>query len=207
MHHSPPVLDDDPCYSISSYQHHANIANAKAPKLKTHDEAMASLDATEWLATCKEEMHTWKNLDVYNIVSRLKGHKIVGSKWVFRVKHGADGSIQKHKACIVTQGFTQVKGINLDQTFAPVAKFSSLCTIFALAAKCNLEVHQMDVKATYLNANLKEEIYMEAPPGFDIPEGHVLRLKKGVYSTKQGGHVWYIEISDTLTEMVLRSGP
>jgi hypothetical protein len=59
----------------------------------------------------------------------------------------------------------------------------------------------MDVKATYLNANLEEEIYMEAPPGFDIPKGYILRLKKGIYSTKQGGRVWYIEISNTLTEM------
>jgi hypothetical protein len=92
----------------------------------------------------------------------------------------------------------QVEGINFDQTFAPVAKFSSLRTIFALAAKHNLEVHQMDIKAAYLNADLDEEIYMEAPPGFDIPEGHVLRLKKGVYGTKQGSRVWYINFSGTL---------
>ena len=70
-----------------------------------------------------------------------------------------------------------------------VAKFSSLHTIFALAAKHNLKVHQMDIKATYLNTDLEEEIYMEAHPGFNIPEGHVLKLKKGVYGTKQGGRV------------------
>ena len=88
---------------------------------------------------------------------------------------------------IVTQGFTQIEGVDFDQTFMPVAKFSSLCTVFALAAQHNLEVHQMDVKATYLNANLKEDLYMEPPPSFDIPEGHVLKLKKGMYGTKQGG--------------------
>jgi hypothetical protein len=129
-------------------------------------------------------MHTWKNLDVYDIVPRPKGHRIVGSKWVFHVKHGPDGSVQKHKARIVTQGFTQVEGIDFNQTFALVTKFSSLCTIFTLAAKHNLKVHQMDVKATYLNTDLKEEIYIEAPPGFNIPEGYVLKLKKGIYGTK-----------------------
>jgi len=92
----------------------------------------------------------------------------------------------------------QVKGIDFDQTFAPVAKFFSLYTIFALAAEHNLEVHQMDVKATYLNTNLNKKIYMEMPPGFDIPNGHVLRLKKGVYSTKQRGCVWYINFSRML---------
>jgi hypothetical protein len=59
----------------------------------------------------------------------------------------------------------------------------------------------MDVKATYLNANLKEDLYMEAPPSFEIPEGHVLKLKKGVYGTKQGGHVWYEDMRGTLLEL------
>ncbi len=82
-----------------------------------------------------------------------------------------------------------------------MAKFSSLRTIFALTTKHDLEVHQMDVKATYLNANLNEEIYMEVPPGFDIPDGHILRLKKGVYGTKQGGRIWYIDFSGTLSTL------
>src|SRR6266851_7828879 len=124
---------------------------------------------------------------MYDIIPQPKGQKIVGSKWVFHVKQGPDGTIQKYKARLVAQGFTQVEGIDFDQTFAPVAKFSSLYTIFTLATEHDLEIHQMDVKATYLNADLNEEIYMEAPPGFDIPNGHVLRLKKGVYGTKQGG--------------------
>jgi hypothetical protein len=166
-----------------------------------YDEAMASLDAAEWLAACEEEMQTWKNLDVYNIVPQPKGWKVIGSKWVFHVKRSPDGSIQKYKAWIVAQGFTQVKGINFDQTFASVTKFSSLRTVFALAAKQNLKVHQMDVKAAYLNAHLEEEIYMKAPPSFDIPDGHVLKLKKGVYGTKQGGHVWYIDFSGTLSDL------
>jgi len=59
----------------------------------------------------------------------------------------------------------------------------------------------MDVKAAYLNANLKEDLYMEVPPGFKIPEGHVLKLKKGMYGTKQGSHVWYEDMRGTLSEL------
>ena len=165
------------------------LADTSEPK--TYNEAMASPDAPEWLAACKEEMRTWKDLDVYDIVPQPKGRKVIGSKWAFRVKRGPDGSIQKHKARIVAQGFTQVEGIDFDQTFTPVAKFSSLRTVFALATKHDLELHQMDVKAAYLNTDLKEDLYMEASPGFEIPEGHVLKLKKGVYGMKQGGRVWY----------------
>src|SRR6266851_1053548 len=64
----PPIPDDDPRYSISSYGHRANITNVEASELKMYDEAIASPDATEWLAACEEEMWTWKNLDVYDVV-------------------------------------------------------------------------------------------------------------------------------------------
>jgi hypothetical protein len=89
----PPIPDDDPHYNISSYGHHANIADVEAPKLKTYDKVMASLDAAEWLAACKEEMRTWKDLDIYDIVPQPKGRKVIGSKWVFHVKWGPNGTI------------------------------------------------------------------------------------------------------------------
>ncbi len=63
-----------------------------------HDEAMASPNAVEWLMACEDEMRTWKQLDVYDIVPRPKERKIVGSKWVFHIKQGPDGTIQKYKA-------------------------------------------------------------------------------------------------------------
>jgi Reverse transcriptase (RNA-dependent DNA polymerase) len=107
-----------------------------------------------------------------------------GSKWVFKIKQAPDGMIQKYKAHLVAQGFSQIEGIDFDQTFAPVAKFALLCTILTLAAEFDLKVHQLNVKSAYLNGDLKEEIFMAPPPGFDIPDGMVLRLKKAVYGTK-----------------------
>jgi hypothetical protein len=97
----PPVPDNDPHYDVSSYGHRANIALTNASEPKTYNEAMASQDAVKWLATCKEEMQTWKDLDVYDVVLQPKGHKVIGSKWVFCIKQGPDGSIQKYKAQIV----------------------------------------------------------------------------------------------------------
>jgi hypothetical protein len=80
-------------------------------------------------------------------------------------------------------------------------KFTSLYTVLALAVEFNLEVHQLDVKSAYLNGDLKEEIFMASPPGFDIPEDMVLKLKKAVYGMKQGGRAWYKHISVTLKLM------
>jgi reverse transcriptase-like protein len=82
---------------------------------------------------------------------------------------------------------TQIEGIDYNKTFAPMAKLASLRAILVLSNEHDLEVHQMDVKSAYFNGALKEEMYMEAPSGFDILDGMVLRLVKAVYGTKQGG--------------------
>ena len=125
----------------------------------------------------------------------------MGSKWVFCIKWGPNGAIQKYKACVIMQGFTQIEGVDYDKTFMPVAKLSSLRAILAIAVEHDLEVHQMDVKSAYLNGELEEEIFMEPPPGFNIPKGMVLRLVKVVYRTKQGGQVWYKNIKTRLESM------
>jgi len=140
-------------------------------------------------------------MGVYEIVPQPKGCKVIGSKWVFWIKRGPDGSVQKYKACVVAQGFTQIEGLDYDETFTPVAKFPSFHTVLALATHLNLELHQMDVKAAYLNGKLKEEIFMEPPPGFDTPDDMVLCLIKAVYGTKQGRRVWYEDICQAFHDM------
>jgi len=135
---------------------------------------MAHSDAAEWDVACEDEIRNFQQMGVYNVVLQPKGHKVVGSKWVLHIKCGPDGQVQKYKACIVTQGFTQVKGLDYNQTFTPVIKLSTFHAILAIAIQQNLTIHQMDVKAAYLNGKLKEEIYMEAPPGLEIPKGMVL---------------------------------
>jgi hypothetical protein len=193
---------------VSSYRprkqldEHARVAvadNTSDPR--TYAEALSRPDAPQWELACEDERRAFERLGVYEVVPRPKGRKVVGSRWVFRVKRGPDGTVQKYKARVVAQGFTQIEGIDYDETFAPVAKLASLRTILALSAEFNLFLHQMDVKSAYLNAALSEEIFMEAPPGFDVPEGTVLRLIKAVYGTKQGGRVWYDEIRSTLESM------
>jgi len=148
---------------------------------------MVCSDAAKWDVACKDEICNFQQMGVYNVVLWPKGRKVVRSKWVLCIKCGPDGQVQKYKACIITQGFTQVEGLDYDQTFAPVVKLSTFCAILAIAVQQNLTIHQMDVKAAYLNSKLKEEIYMEAPPGLEIPKGMVLQLNQAVYGTKQGG--------------------
>ncbi len=95
-----------------------------------------------------------------------KGRKPISCKWVFKIKHRVDGEVERYKARLVARGFTQIFGVDYNETFAPVAKFVSICYALALATIEDMKIHQMDVKTTFLNGDLYDEIYMEQPEGF-----------------------------------------
>ena len=94
--------------------------------------------------------------------------------------------MEKYKARFVARGFSQKEGIDYDETFAPVAHFTSIHTIIALAAAMGWKLYQMDVKTTFLNGEIEEEVYIEQPKGFEVhgKETHVCRLKKALYGLK-----------------------
>jgi hypothetical protein len=119
--------------------------------------------------------------------SQTKSKDVVSSKWLFKIKHVVDGSIEKYKARFVTRGFSQKEGIDYEETFAPVARYTSIRTIIALAANMKWKLHQMDVKTAFLNGIIEEEVYIEQPQGFEVEDrnSHVCRLKKALYGLKQ----------------------
>eukprot|EP00253_Pinus_taeda_P023581 PITA_23581 len=124
--------------------------------------------------------------DTWDLVPLPKGRKLVRCKWVYRTKYGPDGKVDKHKARLVAKGFSQVEGIDYTETFSPVAKMNSVHLVLSLAASFKWEVHQMDVKSTFLHGDLHEEIYMEQPIGFiQTDSSLVCRLKKSLYGLKQ----------------------
>jgi len=120
-----------------------------------------------------------------------KGRKPVSCKWVFKIKHGVDGEVERYKAKLVAKGFTQTFGVDYNKTFAPIVKFVSIRCIFALAAIEDMEIHQMDVKTAFLNGDLKENIYMEQLEGFTKESEHlVCKLHKSLYELKQSPRAW-----------------
>ena len=147
----------------------------------------------QWLSAMEEEMRRIDELGTWELVLMPSESNVVGCKWVYKVKRDQKGDVSRYKARLVAQGFTQVPGVDYVDTFAPVAKFSTLRVLLALAASCDWEIHQMDVKNAYLNGKLTETIYMKQPPEFVDPEKpkHVCRLARGLYGLRQSGRVWY----------------
>ena len=122
---------------------------------------------------------------------------------MFRVKENQDGEIERFKARLVAKGFLQKFGIDYDETFAPVAKFTSIRIVLSLAAKYGLKLHQMDVKTAFLNGELDEDIYMEQPDGY-VDEDHpdyVCKLKRSLYGLKQSPRMWNQTIDDFMLKM------
>ena len=127
--------------------------------------------------------------------------KAVGCKWVFKTKKDSLGYIERYKAGLVAKGFTQREGINYKETFSLVSKKDSLRIIMALVAHFDFDLHQMDVKTTLLNGNLREEVYMKQPEGFSSNEGGhlVCKLKKSIYGLKQASRQWYSKFHEVIT--------
>ncbi|RVW47574.1 Retrovirus-related Pol polyprotein from transposon TNT 1-94 [Vitis vinifera] len=133
---------------------------------KTYKEAMASRDVAFWKEAINDEMDSITSNQTWELVDLPPGSKPIGCKWVFRRKYHTDGMIQTFKARLVAKGFKQREGIDYFDTYAPVARTTSIRILFALASIHNLFVHQMDVKTTFLNEDLNKEVYMEQLEGF-----------------------------------------
>jgi hypothetical protein len=157
----------------------------------------------QWMDAMTKEYQSIIKNDVCEVVPKPKNKDVVSSKWIYKIKHATDGSIEKHKARFVARGFSQKEGIDYEETFAHVARYTSIRTIIALAAKMKWKLHQMDVKTTFLNSVIEEEVYIEQPQGFEVEDRktHVCKLKKALYGLKQAPRAWYGRIDSFLTSL------
>jgi hypothetical protein len=153
-----------------------------------------------WRDSMVEEYASIIKNDVWEIVPRPQNKSVVNSKWIYKIKHAADGSIDKHKARFVARGFSQKEGVDYEETFAPVARYTSIRTVIAIATQMGWRIHQMDVKIAFLNGSIEEEVYLEQPKGFEVHDraSHVCRLKKALYGLKQAPRAWYSRIDNYL---------
>lgn len=161
-----------------------------------------ALTCQAWRDAMIEEYQSIIKNDVWEILPRPKGKTVISSRWLFKVKYAFDGSIEKHKARFVARGFSQKAGIDYKETFAPVARYTSVRTIIAIATSKGWKIHQMDVKTTFLNGVIEEEVYIEQLEGFITHDNnYVCKLKKALYGLKQAPRAWYEHIDNYLSKL------
>jgi hypothetical protein len=121
-----------------------------------------------WRDSMMEEYNSIMKNDVWEIVPRPEGKSMVTSRWLYKLKHVADGSIEKYKARFVARWFSRVEGVDYDETFTLVARYTSIKSVISIAAEMGWKIHQMDVKNAFLNGLIQEEVYIEQPLGFEV---------------------------------------
>ena len=145
---------------------------------------------------------------MWELVPRLKGVNVIGTKWIFKNKSDEHDTVIRNKSRLVAQGYTQVEGVDFDKTFAPVARLESIRILLAIVSHLNFKLYQMDVKSAFLNGMLQGEVYVEQLKGFIDPHkpDDVYKLKRALYGLKQAPRAWYDRLTAYLTEHGFKRG-
>ncbi|KAL5762227.1 hypothetical protein ACOSP7_018491 [Xanthoceras sorbifolium] len=211
---SEPLADPVPESSHHSVPHVRQSNRVRTPSVKLRDfhcfstiislhEPQSYKEASSnpvWQQAMAEELQALDKTHTWDMVDLPSNKTAVGCKWVYKIKTKFDGSVERHKARLVAKGFTQEYGIDYEETFAPVARLTSVRSLLAVAAVRRWNLFQMDVKNAFLNGDLTEEVYMKPPPGYDSPPNKVCRLRRALYGLKQAPRAWFAKFSTTIQQ-------
>ena len=159
-----------------------------------------ALKSKRWKLACIDEIDSIYKNETWILVEKPQGVKVIGLKWIFKVKRKADGSINKFKSRLVAKGYVQEHRIDFDEVFAPVARIETIRLLIGLAATNGWEIHHLDVKKAFLHGELIEEVYVSQPEGFSKKgeEHKVFKLKKALYGLRQAPRAWNTKLDQIL---------
>ncbi|KAK9169204.1 hypothetical protein Syun_001344 [Stephania yunnanensis] len=190
----PPYLQDYHCFSVISSLHEPSSYREASSDPLWQQAMTKELSALE-------KTHTW------DLVELPSDKTPIGCKWIYKIKTGSDGSIERYKARLVAKGYTQEYGIDYEETFAPVARLTLVRSLLAVASVRHWPLFQMDVKNAFLNGDLAEEVYMSPPPGYSHPPKQVCLLRRALYGLKQAPRAWFAKFSSIITQFGFQSSP
>ena len=182
--HSPRYRSLTDLYSETS-----PITQDKEAHLLSGEEPLSYTEAAHeevWRRAMREEILAIDKNNTWESVIPPPNCRPIGLKWIFKLKKNPQGEVIKHEARLVVKGYSQRKGINYDEIYAPIVRFDTIRILIALAALKGWQIHHLDIKSAFLNGEINEVIHVKQPEGFLVKgkEGHVLRLKKALYGLK-----------------------
>jgi len=192
----PPTPEPQPLEGIEGSQW-ANLSVLTVEETKSYRQAKVSAQWSDWKKAMDEELQSLEENDVWDVIPKPAGRKIVASRWVYKAKGKAQGEGERYKARLVAKGFSQILGQDYDDIFAPVVHYDSLRLLLALSACKGWRPRQLDVKTAFLYGILKEEVYMDLPEGSRL-DGMVAELKRCIYGSKQSPREWYYRLVEYL---------
>lgn len=172
---------------------------------RTWKQVLRSPDKHRWLKAADEELSSLIGMETWKLVPRPARRKVIKSKWVFKIKRDANNCAIKLKARLVAMGYSQEKGIDYNEVFAPTTRLETLRLVLTLMASRKWKGRQVDFKAAFLNGRLDEVIYMEQPQGYEDAQhpDHVCELMRSLYGLKQSPRMWNKELHDALISLSL----
>jgi hypothetical protein len=186
--------------SLPSHLQDFHCFHALATLHESHSFREASINPI-WQATMKEELDALHKNNTWDMVDLPPGKSVVGCKWVYKIKTCSNGTVDRYKARLVARGFTQEYGVDYEETFAPVARLTSVRALLVVATSRHWSLCQMDVKNAFLNGDLSEEVYMQLPPGLSHSTNKVCRLRQALYGLKQAPRAWFAKFSTTISRL------
>lgn len=224
-----PAEDDDTSTDVddpndSNYKTRAKIVSSSTPRASKREkkqvrpfqvthlallsiepqnfkDATESEDAKHWKEAMKEEIDSHKTNNTWTLTSLPPNRKAIGAKWVFKVKVDGNNGNKRFKARLVAKGFVQKQGIDFTETFSPVVRLNTIRILMALAVENNMKIHQMDAVTAFLQGDIKEELYMQQPVGFEDGTNRVCKLNKAIYGLRQAGRQWNKKLDAFLIEI------
>ncbi|KAL2240968.1 UNVERIFIED_CONTAM: Retrovirus-related Pol polyprotein from transposon RE1 [Sesamum indicum] len=157
-------------------------------------------DSVEWQQAMQNELLALEQNQTWEVTDLPPNKRLIGCKWVYKVKLNPDGSVEHYKARLVAKGYSQVEGVDYFDRFSPVAKVVTVRVFLTVATGSHWPIHQVDINNAFLHGFLEEDIYMEAPAGYDIPSGKCCRLKRSLYGLKQASRQWNQELTNKLLQ-------
>ncbi|GKV48080.1 hypothetical protein SLEP1_g54916 [Rubroshorea leprosula] len=203
--HPPKHVNDYVCdWPKSMNPKQAPLHSANSAAISSVDEPSSFSQAVKdekWREAMQKEITALEQNGTWTIETLPLGKRAIDSKWVYKIKYKADGTIERYKARLVAKGFTQIEGLDYHETFAPVAKLVTVRVLLAIASMNRWELHQLEVNNAFLQGDLNEEVYMKIPQGFNCKDrGKVCRLRKSLYGLKQASRNWFAKFTKSLKD-------